>query len=118
MFCEGNSNSLCLCLESAVRFHPQPHPFFRGKTRSKLPFFDYDPKRPKMIRPRKDRRGVDLISDALPFGALWYDRPDAVRNAIGYAKFYSRSLDAVIRVYDEAGKMAETHEHAGHFKEP
>jgi hypothetical protein len=24
------------------------------------------------IRPRKDRRGVDLISDALPFGALWY----------------------------------------------
>jgi hypothetical protein len=24
------------------------------------------------IRPRKDRRGVDLISDALPFGRLWY----------------------------------------------
>jgi len=23
------------------------------------------------IRPRKDRRGVDLISDALPFGGLW-----------------------------------------------
>jgi len=22
--------------------------------------------------PRKDRRGVDLISDALPFGGLWY----------------------------------------------
>ena len=24
------------------------------------------------IRPRKDHRGVDLISDALPFGGLWY----------------------------------------------
>ena len=34
------------------------------------------------VRPRKDHRGVDLISDALPFGRLWYDTPD---NAIGYA---------------------------------
>ena len=25
------------------------------------------------VRPRKDKRGVDLISDALPFGRLWYD---------------------------------------------
>jgi hypothetical protein len=24
------------------------------------------------IRPRKDKRGVDLICDALPFGRLWY----------------------------------------------
>jgi hypothetical protein len=24
------------------------------------------------VRPRKDKRGVDLISDALPFGGLWY----------------------------------------------
>jgi hypothetical protein len=23
------------------------------------------------VRPRKDKRGVDLISDALPFGGLW-----------------------------------------------
>jgi hypothetical protein len=26
------------------------------------------------VRPRKDHRGVDLISDALPFGALWYEQ--------------------------------------------
>ncbi|HEY2625473.1 MAG TPA: hypothetical protein VGI41_01845 [Candidatus Udaeobacter sp.] len=39
------------------------------------------------IRPRKDKRGVDLISDALPFGRLWYGEPDAISNAIGYAKF-------------------------------
>jgi hypothetical protein len=23
------------------------------------------------VRPRKDHRGIDLISDALPFGRLW-----------------------------------------------
>ena len=33
------------------------------------------------------------------------------------AKFYSRSHDAVIRVYDSAGNVIETHEHAGEFKE-
>jgi hypothetical protein len=33
------------------------------------------------------------------------------------AKFFSRSRDAVIRVYDEAGNVIETHEHAGEFKE-
>jgi hypothetical protein len=27
------------------------------------------------VRPRKDKRGVDLISDALPFGRLWYGEP-------------------------------------------
>ena len=36
---------------------------------------------------------------------------------IGYAKFYSRSHDAVIQVYDEAGNVIETHEHKGDFKE-
>jgi len=30
---------------------------------------------------------------------------------------YSRSHDAVIRVYDESGNVMETHEHAGDFKE-
>ena len=69
------------------------------------------------VRPRSDKRGFDLISEALPFGRLWYDGPTAVSNAIGYAKFYSRSHDTVIRVYDEAGNVIETHEHTGDFKE-
>jgi hypothetical protein len=69
------------------------------------------------IRPRSDNRGVDLISDVLPFGRLWYGEPDAVGNAIGYARFFSRSHDAVIRVYDEAGNVIETHEHKSDFKE-
>jgi hypothetical protein len=36
-----------------------------------------------------------------------------VSNAIDYAKFRSRSHDAVIRVYDESSNVIETHEHAG-----
>jgi hypothetical protein len=59
---------------------------------------------------RKDKRGVDLISDALPFGRLWYGQPAAISNAISYAKFRSRSRDSVIRVYDDAGNVIDTHE--------
>src|SRR5262249_30471962 len=55
-----------------------------------------------------DHRGVDLISDALPFGRLWYGEPNAVGNAIGYAQHRSRSHDAVIRVYDAAARVIET----------
>ena len=60
--------------------------------------------------------GEDLISDALPFGRLWYDGPDAAANAIGYAEHYSRSHDAVIRVYDASGNVIETHQHKGAFQ--
>jgi hypothetical protein len=84
------------------------------------------------VRPRKDHRGVHLISDALPFGRLWYGEPNAASNAtravvsavlsgfllqwqaicaedsaryscgfaFDYAKFFSRSCRAVIRVYE------------------
>jgi hypothetical protein len=65
------------------------------------------------VRPRRD----DLISDALPFSHLWYAEPNAVSNAIGYAKDRSRLHDAVIRVYDDAGNVIETHEHAGDSKD-
>jgi hypothetical protein len=34
-----------------------------------------------------------------------------------YAQFYSRSHDAVIRVYDETDNVIETHEHKGEFPE-
>jgi hypothetical protein len=44
---------------------------------------------------------------------LWFADP----NTISYAKFYSRSHDAVIRLYDATGNVIETHEHAGGFKE-
>jgi hypothetical protein len=65
------------------------------------------------VRPRRDHRGVDLISDA----AAIRSAVSAESNAVGYAKFRSRSHNAVIRVYDEAGNVIETHEHSGDFKE-
>jgi hypothetical protein len=64
------------------------------------------------------RTGSTPANDALPFGRLWYGEAQAVSNAIGYAKFYSRSHRVVIRVYDDAGNVIETHEHRGDFKEP
>ncbi len=42
------------------------------------------------VRPRSNKRGVDLISDVLSFGRLWYAEPNAISNAIGYAKHRSR----------------------------
>ena len=64
------------------------------------------------VRPRADKRGVDLISDALPFGRLWYAEPNAAEDTVDYAKFYSRSHQAVIRVYDDGTDAIETHEQA------
>jgi hypothetical protein len=70
------------------------------------------------VRPSNDKRGVDLISDVLPFGRLLYGEPtNAVSNAIGYAQHYSRSEGAVIRDYDAVGNVIETQEHKGDFKE-
>jgi hypothetical protein len=71
-----------------------------------------------LIRPRSDKRGFDLISDVLPFGRLWcMPGPNAISNPVDYAKSFSRSHNAVIRVYDEADNVIETHEQTGGFKE-
>jgi len=43
--------------------------------------------------------------------------PPLKPDAIGYAEFCNRSHDPVIRVYDEAGNVIETHEHKGDFRE-
>ena len=40
-----------------------------------------------------------------------------IAQRIDYAKHRSRSHDAVIRVYDEAGNVTQTHEHNADFKE-
>jgi len=69
------------------------------------------------IRPRADKHGFDLSSDALPYSPLWYRGPNAIRDAIGCATHRSRSHDAVIHVYDAAGNVIETHEHKGDFRE-
>jgi hypothetical protein len=62
------------------------------------------------IRPRKDRDGFDLISDRLQYGPIWYAGPDAVRNAVAYAKYLSssRSHKAIICVFNESGSVIQT----------
>ena len=55
-------------------------------------------------------RVSDCVADR-----TWF--ANAVANAVGYAEYYSRSHDAVIRVYDDAGNVIQTHEHKGDFKE-
>jgi len=71
------------------------------------------------IRPREERDGFDLIGDQLQDGPIWYAGPDAVRRAVAYAKYRSRSRShpAIIHVFYEAGSVNETREHAGDFKE-
>jgi spore maturation protein CgeB len=66
------------------------------------------------VRTRRDKRGFDLLSDALPFGRFWYNDADA---AISYAKFYSRSQSAEVRVFDAAGAVVMVESWTGNFKE-
>jgi hypothetical protein len=46
----------------------------------------------------------------------WYGEPNAIGNAINYAKPFSRSHNAVIRVYDEAGNVIEEQRAQGRFQ--
>jgi len=64
------------------------------------------------VRPRKDRDGFDLISKLFRYGPIWYAGPDAIRNAIAYAKYcsHSRSQRAVIRVLDDSGVVVQMHD--------
>jgi len=50
---------------------------------------------------------------------LWYRQTDAAsRTQSATPSFFSRSHNAVIRVFDETGNVIETHDHVGDFKEP
>ncbi len=72
-------------LHKRVSLNSSPAPFMPSNRWSQplcIPVHVYE------VRPRKDHRGHDLISDALPFGRLWYTE---IPHAIGYAKFYRRS---------------------------
>jgi hypothetical protein len=70
------------------------------------------------IRPRKDRRGVDLIGERLPLGVLWFEGPDAIEDAVNYARSFSYPHPATIRVMNESGTLAVTLESADDFSRP
>src|SRR5436305_1729740 len=99
------------CYTSLQSFLKAKWQMMRPPTTSKTSTHVYE------VRPRADQAGVDLISDVLPYSPLWYAGPNAISNAIKCAKSFSRSHDAVIRVYDEAGNVIVTHEHKRDFKE-
>jgi hypothetical protein len=59
----------------------------------------------RQVQSRKNHHRVKIVSDALPFGQLWYSKSQMLT---GYAKFYSRSHDVVSAFYNAAGNMSET----------
>jgi hypothetical protein len=67
---------------------------------------------------RKDRDGFELVSDRLRYGPIWYAGPDAVRNAVAYAKYrsLSHSQRAIIRVLDASGAVIQTYESSDDFR--
>src|SRR5206468_11494380 len=60
----------------------------------------------------------DFLPNGLSASFTNYMRVSRAKTQSPPSTFYSRSHDAVIRVYDAAGNVIETHEHAGDFKEP
>jgi hypothetical protein len=69
------------------------------------------------VRPRKDNRGFDLISDVLPFCRLWFGGPDATTNAIRYVKSMEEIRTILsICVCDAYGNVTQTH-HLGRVQE-
>jgi hypothetical protein len=54
------------------------------------------------VRPRKDGGGAELIGGASRLVACDMVSRTAITNPVGYANFYSRSIDTVIRLYERA----------------
>jgi hypothetical protein len=69
------------------------------------------------VRPRKDWHGFDLVGHLVPLGRLQFEGPDAIVDALNYAKFYSRSHPAIIRVFDESGAVVWTVDSERNFGE-
>ena len=68
------------------------------------------------LRPRADKHGFDLSSDALRYSPLWYRGSNAIVDAVGYAKSYSQRYPVVIRVYDASGQRDRDARIQGRFQ--
>ena len=69
------------------------------------------------LRLRKDRDGFDLISDDFLRGPIWYAGADAVRHAVGFARYRSRTRThyATVRVLDATGAVIQTYKASDDF---
>ena len=72
------------------------------------PFFCLKPNHPP-------QKSAALTGERSTFGPVVYEDPSG---AIDYAKQNSRSHGAVIRAFNEAGNVIETHKRADDFQEP
>ena len=69
------------------------------------------------LRLRKDKDGFELVSDDFRSGPIWYSGPDAVRHAVGFARYRSRTRThyATVRVLDVSGIVLQTYESTDSF---
>ena len=70
------------------------------------------------LRLRKDGDGFDLTNDDFRRGPIWYSGPDAVRHAVAYARYRSRTRTryATVRVLDATGGVIQTYEPTDGFR--
>ena len=70
------------------------------------------------LRLRKDGDGFDLTCDNFRRGPIWYSGPDAVRHAVAYARYRSRTRTryAIVRVLDATGSVIQTYEPKEDFR--
>jgi hypothetical protein len=59
----------------------------------------------------------DLVGHRVPLAELRFEGPDAIVDAVNYARFYSRSHPGIIRVFDESGAVVWMADSAGDFSE-
>ena len=69
------------------------------------------------VRPRKDKRGVDLISDALPSAACGTASQTHSATQSATRSIAAGHMMALIRIYDDRGNLIEMHAHRGDFRE-
>jgi hypothetical protein len=70
------------------------------------------------LRLCEDRDGFNLITGGFRCGPIWYSGPDAVRHAVEFARYRSRSLaqNATVRVLDASGGVIHTYESSDDFR--
>jgi len=60
---------------------------------------------------------VDLTWNFMPRNnRTWYGEPNALKNAIAYAEFRSRTHDTEVRIFNEAGEPIDTKRWSGKGK--
>ena len=66
------------------------------------------------VRPRNDKRGIDLISEVLPFGRLWYGEPNPLATQSITRSVAADHCSDHSRLH-AAGNVIEAHERKGKY---